>query len=260
MSAESTLRVATLVGLFVVGLPVACGDDESDEKSAAVGGGGYSGADAAGPGGSGGADGAFPGGSGGTSGSDGAGPGGSGGSGGSDGAGSGGTGGTAGTGGDAGAGGSDAGLICDPMPGDAGADAMVSQWRDWAANACKACPTKAVTCAQLEGVGFSFDPTTKLLTLTVAPGVAEVVSGDVSFDWDALAADGGYNNGSVQAVALSVDKNTLTASLTGQVPDGVYALYSIQVNLTDACGTVTSETDFKQADVDAGTLNIYCEQ
>ena len=187
--------------------------------------------------------------------------GGSGGSAGSGGAaGSGGTGGTAGTGGDAGAGGSDAGLICDPMPGDAGADAMVSQWRDWAANACKACPTKAVTCAQLEGVGFSFDPTTKLLTLTVAPGVAEVVSGDVSFDWDALAADGGYNNGSVQAVALSVDKNTLTASLTGQVPDGVYALYSIQVNLTDACGTVTSETDFKQADVDAGTLNIYCEQ
>ncbi|HMR08002.1 MAG TPA: hypothetical protein PKA88_19605, partial [Polyangiaceae bacterium] len=147
----------------------------------------------------------------------------------------------------------------EPIPGEAGSDTSITQWRDWAANACKQCPTSPVLCSQLTGTSSTFDPVTKLLTLVVAPGVAEVLSGTVSFDWDALASDGGLINGSVTNAPLTVDKNALSIDLKGKVPDGVFSLYSMSVDLTDACGTVTSENSFKQSGVDAGTLNIYCE-
>ncbi len=211
----------------------------------------------------------------GAAGSSGAGAGGIGGSGGEGGAAA--SAGVAGVGGSGGAADAsldapDAGLVCAPIPaaeagtGDAGAeagvpDAAITQWRDWDANACAPCPARNVVCADLVGVDATFDAVTRQLRLVLAPGTAEVVSATVTVDWDGFAADGGFASGTASAT-LTVDRDVLTADLAGQVPDGVYALRSIQVEIDDACGARSTVGNFGYFNelLEGGTvINLHCE-
>jgi hypothetical protein len=101
------------------------------------------------------------------------------------------------------------------------------------------------------------------LTFTLAPGVAELVSASVRFRWHALDEEGGSVLGDVNDEPLSVDQNTLSVDLSGQIPEGVWRIDSIVLNMRDACGTETTMDDFlfsNDLDLDAGSvINIFCE-
>jgi hypothetical protein len=165
----------------------------------------------------------------------------------------------------------DAGLECPPIPvpdagdaGDAGdadtADAftteggLLKRWRDWSANACRNCPAVAVECPDV-ATAASFDPATEILRLELAASIAELVSGTISFHWDATLDDGGYDTGTA-TVPFVVDENALIADLSSQLPPGVNFLYTIDVQLTDACGIVSEFRELQvrknQPDPDAG--------
>jgi hypothetical protein len=145
----------------------------------------------------------------------------------------------------------DAGLECPPIPvpdaGDAGdadtADAftteggLLKRWRDWSANACRSCPAVAVECPDVATTA-SFDPATEILRLELAAGIAELVSGTISFHWDAVLDDGGFDSGTA-TVPFVVDENAIVADLSSQLLPGVNFLYTIDVQLTDACGIVS---------------------
>jgi hypothetical protein len=163
----------------------------------------------------------------------------------------------------------DAGLQCPalavPDPGDA-ADAgdaasefvneagLLLRWRDWSANACRNCPAVAVECPALVATA-SFDPTTGALRLELAAGTAELISGTISFHWDALDDEGGYVSGTA-SVPFVVEKNALTADLSNQLPAGLTFIYNINVLLTDACGMASEfpelRVDRNPIDPDAG--------
>jgi hypothetical protein len=229
-------RTVVLV-LSSVTLLAACSEDDAQkaEGTGGVGGSGGSGGSGGATGGSAGAAGA----TGGTAGTGGA------------------SGGSAGTGGSAGAdAGSDAGLTC---TGDAG-----SQWRDWAANACKPCPASSVSCADFTGSSASYDLKSRKLELVLAPGLTEIVSASLSASWSALGSDGGVLTGTISGLAFAVSKNTLSADLSPQVPAAdATTVYGIVVKVTDACGA-QSTLQLKPLDAqnaDGGTtLNVFCEQ
>lgn len=222
-------RTVVLV-LSSVTLLVACSEDDA-KKAEGTGGVGGSGGSGGATGGSAGTAGA----TGGTAGTGGA------------------SGGSAGTGGSAGA---DAGLTC---TGDAG-----SQWRDWAANACKPCPASSVSCTDFTGSSASYDLKSRKLELVLAPGLTEIVSASLSASWSALGSDGGVLTGTISGLAFAVSKNTLSADLSPQVPAAdATTVYSIVVKVTDACGA-QSTLQLKPLDAqnaDGGTtLNVFCEQ
>ncbi|MCC6898508.1 MAG: hypothetical protein IT377_06015 [Polyangiaceae bacterium] len=177
-----------------------------------------------------------------------------------------GSGGTAGSGGNAGSGGasggaagvggsSDGGLTC---PGDAG-----SQWRDWAATACKPCPATKVVCKDFTGSGASWNVAARKLTLVLGPGLTEVASATLSATWSVLGADGGTLTGTITNAAFTVDKNTLTVDLSADIPAASASnLYGIWVKVTDACGeqSTLKLMHFNSSTTDAGTMNVFCEQ
>ncbi len=212
-----------------------------------------------------------------------------------------GTGGAGGMDASAGAGGMDAGLVCSPMLDlDGGVDGSaadasaldggaadgsaadasaldggaadgsaadsgdgggtVYKWRDWANNACRDCPATTVGCTDFEGAS-TFDPATRILTLELAPGTADIISGTVGLLWQGPLADGGSITSSfTNAVPFTVDKNTLTADFSAEVPANFTSISSIGMELHDACGATDYPPLMHAVMPEAGTvLPVYCE-
>jgi hypothetical protein len=169
----------------------------------------------------------------------------------------------------------DAALVCRPAilddagsatgsadAGDAAAAAL-GEWRDFAANACVACPSREIFCDDLGGPQATFDFATGALRLNLSPGVAEVVSGTIQLDLYAIG-DAGFSSRNVTA-SLTVNGNTLTADFAGDLPPGLYSVYITDLVIRDSCGGTTTFGGFQfrtafSSNVDSGTLvNIYCE-
>ncbi|MGE0327415.1 MAG: hypothetical protein AB7S68_34205 [Polyangiaceae bacterium] len=277
---------SVLIGVAAVG---ACSDEDSKKKAK---GSPDAGADGS-LGGDGGSAGSSAGGTGASGGNAGTGAGGTGGAAGMDAsAGTGGTAGSAGAGGTSGGMGGVGGmtLICNTV--DAGAtggsagqgtggglpDAAVAgaagsagtagsgpvgQWRDWNAWQCRDCPAPVINnCIDLDLAGSStFDLGTRIFTLAIRPGVIEVVSASYSLDWGYVDGDGGYQYGTSNG-SFTVDKDTLIADVSSNLPAEVMNLYGVQISVTDACG-VTTNLNYgviNEPDPDGGTvINIHCE-
>jgi hypothetical protein len=127
-------------------------------------------------------------------------------------------------------------LVCAPRA-DGGAS-----WRDFAAGVCKACPASSyVGCSDLIGGGASFDLATRVLTVHVTPGLAEVVSASLQFDPQYYLPDGGFGSGARTAPGTPRG-NTITWDLAPLIPGTLTAIYNGYLTLTDACGTVSTDT------------------
>ncbi|MEB2312779.1 MAG: hypothetical protein OZ921_16830 [Sorangiineae bacterium] len=263
--------VALALGLVAV---VACSEDEtkpSSRDSGTTGDGAAGGAGLPGTGGTAGADASA-----GSSGTDA-----SAGSGGTDAsAGSGGTDASAGSGGTAGAGGADAGLVCRSMrergmtdggveaaagasgaAGGGGAGGATYQWHDWANNQCRDCQEILLDCSNFEG-GSYFDPVTQIVTLELQPGLAEIVSAQVTylrFTYD--DGDGGILSDTLNGTSdMKVEKNLLTLDLSGQLPAQVIQIDGIAVSLIEACSPESLYVPLMAEAADGGArLPIYCE-
>ncbi len=291
---RGTITVASvLIGVVAAG---ACSDD--DEKKNAKGNpdagsdgslggdGGSAGNSAAGTGAAGG-NGGTTGGNGGTTGGNGGTTGGNGGTTGGNGGTTGGNGGSAGTSGgtggmalicnsvDAGATGGSAGQgtagsagsatggAAGSATGGAAGSGPVGQWRDWDAWQCRDCPAPTLNvCSDFDLAGSStFDLGTRIFTVRVKPGVAEVVSATYELDYYTTDADGGAISGPTSG-SFTVDKDTLTADLSSTLPAEVMNFYGVHITVTDACGTTTNLTYgvINEPPQDGSPiLNIHCE-
>jgi hypothetical protein len=186
-----------------------------------------------------------------------------------------GSGGVAGSsGGTGGAAGAEAGLVCPPVQIEAGAGDAASEagdaaaaglrWRDWSLNTCRSCPSLAtVRCASFGGVPATIDLASGRASFVLSGGTAELVSGALTFDYTGFDADGGSSRGTVN-VPVAIDKDTVTADLSGQLPVSVVSVGNVRLQLLDACGTAFDVSDFRYdlpVDPDAGpVVNIQCER
>ena len=154
-------------------------------------------------------------------------------------------------------------LVCNHVSRLDGGDAAIGQWRDWAARACAVCPGPQFSCTNAFPNGFLFDQTLQRLTFTLAPGLADVVSGTVSVYWEAFEADGGFVSGNA-TVPVLVSENTIVADLLGHVHAKLATLSVGALDYLDGCGTQATISTFRVQALqqpDAGpTVNLFCEQ
>lgn len=264
-------RLAILTGVVgVLGWMSGCGGDETSASPGASdsGAGGGSGGAHAGSGGSGGNGGASAGG---------AGARGGGGAGGN----TGGTGGKVGSGGATadGAAGSSGGTTDASV--DAAPDSRVApeagpkprcapqadgglQWRDFSASTCKSCPATAIKCSDLLN-SPSFDPTTRVLTLHLASGRAEVLTASLSLRYGYPLDAGGTTTKSA-TVSGVVDQNTITWDLSHSSSPNMTYVQNGRFTLVDACGQTSTDdqNDFafevaQNPDGGAPNLNVHCD-
>ncbi|MGH9442239.1 MAG: hypothetical protein ACRD16_08170 [Thermoanaerobaculia bacterium] len=127
----------------------------------------------------------------------------------------------------------------DGGPADAG---TVPQWKDWALSTCGTCPAPSITCEDLVHAPSTYDPTTRQFVIQLAPSIAEIRSATLDFNFDAQLPGGGESSGYADGVILTIDHNTLTADLSGVVPQGVIDISSTDLYITDACGTESEVT------------------
>jgi hypothetical protein len=182
----------------------------------------------------------------------------------------------------------DAGLTCPPVhvdgglqpdgsvdagpPDGAAADAAppsneVLRWRDWDAIECKLCPSPDLACESVDETVSYLDPTTLQLTIVLRPGLVETVSASVALNYSTMLADGGFDSGTIQTT-LDVDRNTLTADLSGEITGELRYFRIGELLIEDACGTqrdlqgdnFSDEFGTSFDDSDSGLpFTIHCE-
>jgi hypothetical protein len=151
--------------------------------------------------------------------------------------------------------GSPRGLVC---TSDGGKDGG-KEWRDFAANACRACPASPPGCGDF--TSFTFDPGTSILTAVVGAGLDELVSAEFNATYTATT-DGGYAYGQVNANAV-VRGNTLTVDLSKVLPSRTVEINGATFDVKDACGqTVIGDACLVMAlrsdTTDAGSWVGFC--
>jgi hypothetical protein len=127
-----------------------------------------------------------------------------------------------------------------PLTCGAGPDGG-AQWRDFAAGACKACPGAYLGCNQLIGGGASFDLASRVLTLHVAPGLAQVVSASLQANLNYALPDGGFSS-PTRTVQGTPQRNAITFDLAPFIPGTLTSMYNGYVTVTDACGSVSTDS------------------
>jgi hypothetical protein len=153
---------------------------------------------------------------------------------------------------------------CPALPSDAG-DAKISQWRDYSTGVCRACPATPVGCQELLGApGPKYDPVTRVLTLYVKPGYAEVVSSTSQWNYYYKLSDGGNAAGNATVVGIAPGDRVIF-DLSKVAPPGTYSLRNTGFTTVDACGYTTPDTgDYMTVDLipnpDGGAplVNIVC--
>lgn len=149
-------------------------------------------------------------------------------------------------------GGADAGAVCPP-----------GQWRDFAGMSCKACPgTKLVCPTSFDPTNTKFDATTGKLTVALAPGKTQVLSGKVKVTYttgDCYGASGPPSTGTVttgdvpivpSGDSFTLDFKTLDANAK---PCGVQTL-----TVTDACCTEQTVKVIVSRDIEGGSTYVAC--
>jgi hypothetical protein len=149
-------------------------------------------------------------------------------------------------------GGADAGVVCPP-----------GQWRDFAGMTCKSCPGAALVCpTSFDPTNIAFDSTTGKLTVALAPGKTQLLSGKVNVTYtngDCYGASGPPSTGTVMNAdvpivpsgdSFTLDFKTLDANAK---PCGVQTL-----TVSDACCTEQTVKVVVSRDIEGGSTYVAC--
>jgi hypothetical protein len=160
---------------------------------------------------------------------------------------------------------SETATTCAPDGGaDAGALCPAGQWRDFAGMTCKSCPAATLVCpSSFDPTNTKFDATTGKLTVALAPGKTQLLSGKIKVAYTNMDDCYGSSGPSTSATILSGEipivpsGDTFTADFktldANAKPCGVQTL-----TVTDACCTERTVKVIVSRDIEGGTTYVAC--